>query len=546
MIKRCIGIAFICISVLTVPLSASEDLYDIVIRDGRVLDGAGNPWVKADIAIKDGKLVKIGRVLGGANQEISAKGQYVSPGWIDMMDQSGSALREVGLSPNKINMGVTSLIGGEGGTPVPAAAIEAYFKELEQKGISVNFATYYSATQARVAVLGDTAIDPTPAQLELMKALVAQAMEAGVMGITTALIYPPSSYHKTKNLIELAKVAAKYDGLYASHIRDESGELLQAVAEAIQIGEESGAGVEIFHLKAAYYPNWGHDMKAALQMMTDARGRGVSVAADVYPYVAGGTGLEVSAPNWVFAEGIDKAVEYLKDPEMRIKMKAELKAGPQQGWTNLVHASGGWKNVVLANSHLDKFKKYHGQSFDKIGQSLARDPAHIAWDIMLEAFPKRAMALYFMMSEEDVMLALKSPFVSIGSDAASSLKEGALDALGLPHPRSYGTFAKIIAEYVREKGTLTLPDAIRKMTSWPAARMGLTDRGVLREGLAADVVIFDYEKIKDTATWTEPTAKPLGISTVIVNGQITLKNGKHTGVKAGQVLYGLGYKEGRE
>lgn len=546
MIKRCIEIAFICISVLTVPLGASEDLYDIVIRDGRVLDGAGNPWVKADVAIKDGKFVKIGRVLGGGKQEISAKGQYVSPGWIDMMDQSGAALREVGLSPNKINMGVTSLIGGEDGTPVPAAEIEAYFKELEQKGISVNFGTYYSATQARVAVLGDTAVDPTPAQLEQMKTLVAQAMEAGVMGITTALIYPPSSYHKTKNLIELAKVAAKYDGLYASHIRGESGELLQAVAEAIQIGEESGAGVEIFHLKAAYYPNWGHDMEAALQMMTDARGRGVSVAANVYPYVAGGTGLEVSAPNWVFAEGIDKAEEYLKDPEMRIKMKAELEAGPQEGWTNLVHASGGWKNVVLANSHLDKFKKYHGQSFEKIGQSLGRDPADIAWDIMLEAYPKRAVALYFMMSEEDVMLALKSPFVSIGSDAASSLKEGAIDAIGLPHPRSYGTFPKIIAEYVREKGTLTLPDAIRKMTSWPAARMGLTNRGVLREGHAADVVIFDYDKIKDTATWEEPTTKPLGISTVIVNGKVTLKNGKHTGVKAGQVLYGPGYNNSRE
>ena len=527
---------------LVLSISASAADYDIVIRGGRVLDGAGNPWVSADIAIKNGKLFKIGRVPGTGLREIDATGKYVSPGWIDMMDQSGEALRQVGLSPNKINMGVTTLIGGEGGTPVPAAEIKGYFEELETKGISVNFGTYYSATQARVAVIGDSAIDPTPEQFNEMKRLVAEAMEAGAMGITTALIYPPSSFHKTNNLIELAKVVAKYDGIYASHIRDESAKLLEAVSEAIRIGEESGAGVEIFHLKAAYYPNWGRDMKKALELIAAARDRGVNVAADLYPYIAGGTGLEVTVPNWVFADGIEKALEKLKDPEIRTRIKKELKAGAQPGWTNLLYASGGWKNVVLANSHLEDYEKFHGQNFEDIGKELDRDPADIAWDIMLAAYPKRAMGLYFMMSEDDVRLALQSPFTSIGSDAASALKEGDLDALGLPHPRSYGTFPKIIAHYVRDEGVLSLPEAIRKMTSWPASRMGLNDRGVLREGLAADVVIFDLDTIDDVASWEKPTGKPTGIDYVVVNGQLVLDAGRHTGATPGQVLRGPGFK----
>lgn len=522
---------------------ATDADYDIVIRNGRVLDGAGNPWIAADIAINDGKIAKVGRVTGTGAREIDASHRYVSPGWIDMMDQSGEALRRVGLAPNKINMGVTTLIGGEGGTPVEAADIRAYFQELEDKGISVNFGTYYSATQARVAVLGDTSEDPTPDQLAEMKRLVAEAMKSGAMGITTALIYPPSSYHKTENLIELAKVVSDYDGLYASHIRGESAELLTSIGEAIEIGEKSGAGVEIFHLKAAYFPNWGKDMRLALTMIEDARTRGVNVAADLYPYIAGGTGLEVTAPSWVYADGTEEAIRKLSDPKIRAQIKQELKAGPQAGWTNLVYASGGWSNVVLANSFLESYSQFHGQNFEVIGKALGRDPADIAWDIMLEAQPNRPVALYFMINEKDVQLALQSPFTSIGSDAASALKEGDIDAIGLPHPRSYGTFPKIIADYVRDQNILSLPEAIRKLTSWPAARMGLANRGVIREGLAADVVVFDLDTIEDTATWENPTAKPTGIDYVIVNGQLVLDAGLHTGRTPGHVLRGPGYQE---
>jgi len=336
-------------------------------------------------------------------------------------------------------------------------------------------------------------------------------------------------------------VAAKYGGLYASHIRDESSKFLQAVEEAIRIGEESGAGVEIFHLKAAYYPNWGKDMASALDLIQQARDRGVNVAADLYPYVAGGTGLEITAPNWVYAEGIEQAIIWLNDPEIRTRIKAELAAGPQPGWTNLVYSSGGWKNVVLANSHLEEYEQFHGMNFADIGTALDRDPADIAWDIMLAAEGERPMALYFMMSEDDVKRALQSPFTSIGSDAAAALKEGDFDALGLPHPRSYGTFPKIIATYVRDEAVLTLPEAIRKMTSWPASRMGLMDRGLLREGLAADIVIFDLETINPVASWEHPTAKPTGISYVLVNGQLVSDRGRHTGAAPGKVLRGPGF-----
>lgn len=544
MYKRALFIGLLAIVITAVPaLQAADTQYDIVIRNGRVLDGAGNPWVAADIAIRDGKIAKVGRITDAGEREIDATGRYVSPGWIDMMDQSGQALREVGLAPNKINMGVTSLIGGEGGTPVAAANIKAYFKELQDKGISVNFGTYYSATQARVAVLGDTSTDPTPQQLTQMKALVATAMQSGVMGITTALIYPPSSYHKTENLIELAKVVADYDGIYASHIRGESAELLTSINEAIEIGEESGAGVEVFHLKAAYAPNWGKDMQQALALIEQARGRGVNVAADLYPYVAGGTGLEITAPSWVYADGIEEAIKRLKNPTVREQLKQEIEAGPTDGWTNLVYSSGGWGNVVLANSYLDDYQQFHGQNFNDISETLNRHPADIAWDIMLAAQPNRPVALYFMMSEQDVQLALKSPFTSIGSDAASALKEGDIDAIGLPHPRSYGTFPKIIANYVRGLKVLSLPEAIRKMTSWPAARMGLANRGVIREGLAADITIFDLATIQDTATWENPTAKPTGIDYVIVNGQLVLDEGNHTGSTPGHVLFGPGHQK---
>ncbi|KAA9020456.1 amidohydrolase family protein [Sphingobium limneticum] len=510
--------------------------YDVVIRGGRVLDGAGNPWVRADVAIKGGRVVQVGQVAGHGAKEIDAKGRYVSPGFIDMMDQSGGVLLKNGAAENKLRMGVTTVIAGEGGTPVEAAQIPSYFAQLEKQGISVNFGSYYSTTQARMKAMGDGAGNPTPAQMDIMRKEVRTAMEAGAFGVTSALIYPPSSFATTADLISMAKVSAQCGGFYATHMRDESGDLVKAVNEAIEIGETSGAKVEIFHLKAAFAPGWGKLMPEAIAAVNAARARGVDVAADLYPYTAGGTGLEIIAPSWVWADGVQKGIERLKDPKLRERMKKEVAAGSMPGWSNLVQASGGFGNVILANGFSQKYAPYHGQSLEKIGAALKRDPADVAWDILLEGLPNRSVALYFMMNEGDIETALHQPWVSIGSDAAASEKFGEMDALGLPHPRAYGTFPRIIAEYVKRRPVLSLEDAVRKMTGWPAQRMGLTDRGLIRDGMRADIVIFDLERLDDVASWAKPTAAPTGIDTVLVNGVVTIEDGKHSGAKAGAVL----------
>ncbi|KAB7629759.1 N-acyl-D-amino-acid deacylase family protein [Stenotrophomonas rhizophila] len=523
------------VSMLFAANAAAAD-YDLVIRGGRVLDGAGNPWVRADVAVKEGRVVRVGQVPGQGTREIDATGRYVSPGFIDMMDQSGAALLKDGAAENKLRMGVTTLIGGEGGPPVPAAGMPGYFKQLETQGIAVNFGTYYSSTQARVHVMGDAAGAPTSKQLDAMGEQVKIAMEAGAFGISSALIYAPSSFQSTSDLISLAKVAAQCDGFYATHMRDESEGVVKAIEEAIEIGEKGGVKVEIFHLKAAYAPEWGKLMPQALATINAARDRGVDVAADLYPYTAGGTGLEIIAPSWVWADGLEKGIERVRDPKVRERMKKEVAAGSMPGWSNLVHASGGFQNVRLANSFSDKYRRFHGKTLAEIGAELNLDPADAAWDIALEGLPNRAVALYFMISEEDVQLALRQPWVSIGSDAAAAVNYGSDGAIGLPHPRAYGTFPRILAEYVKRRHVLTLEDAVRKMTSWPAQRMGLSDRGLIREGMRADIVLFDLDTLDDVASWDAPAGAPTGIETVIVNGVVSFEGGKHTGARAGSAL----------
>lgn len=513
--------------------------YDLVIRNGRVLDGSGNPWVAADIAISDGKFVKIGRIEGSGAREIDAGDAYVSPGWIDMMDQSGAALLRDGLAESKLRQGITTAIGGESGTPVGSAALPGYFETLEKQGISLNFGTYYGATQARVEVIGDGAEAPSATQLEQMKSHVDEAMRAGAMGIATALIYSPATFQSTQELIELARVAARYDGIYASHMRDESAKLLDAIRESIEIGERAGIDVEIFHFKAAYAPGWGKLVGEARTLIENARARGVNIAADMYVYTAGGTGLEVTVPSWVWKDGKKKGLERLKDPKLRDRLKAEVSSDSATGWSNLVKATGGWQNVVLVNAYDPNFEKYRYKSLDYIGKQLNEDPADVAWDIVLDAQPNRAIALFFGMSEQDIETALQWPWMSIGSDAAAV---SGTDAAGMLHPRTFGTFPRVIAEYVKKRGVITLEDAIRKMTSLPAARMRLFDRGVIREGLKADVTIFDYKTISDTATYENPVSFPTGIDYVVVNGQLVIDRGRHTGAKPGAVLRGSGYQ----
>jgi N-acyl-D-amino-acid deacylase len=516
--------------------------YDIVIRNGRVLDGAGNPCIFADVAIKDGRFVKFGKIAGRGRTEIDASGRYVSPGWIDMMDQSGIALPKNGLAENKLMEGVTTAIGGEGGTPVPAEQIREFWVGLEKGGISLNWGSYFSETQARIAVLGYDSRQPTPEELIKMKSILETAMQSGAMGMTTALIYPPSSYATTPELIEMAKVAAKYGGIYASHMRGEGKELVQSVDELIEISEKGGLPGEVFHMKAAYSPGWGTLMQEAGRHIDAARARGVDVAADLYVYTAGGTGLEATIPSWAHDGGNDALLKRLADPEIRARLKKEIVTG-SPGWWNIIEASGGWQNVVLVNAQNPDNAKYQGRSIADIAKELNKDPADTAFDFVAQAKTGRVLAIYHMMSEQDIVTALKFPWTSIGSDAGTALTLGGDDALGLAHPRSYGNFPRVIARYVRETHTLTLEDAIRKMTSWPATRMRIADRGLIREGMWADVVIFDYDKIQDRSTYEHPDVTPAGIDFVLVNGQVVIDHGKHTGARPGKILYGPGFRK---
>ncbi|HKP29766.1 MAG TPA: D-aminoacylase [Gemmatimonadales bacterium] len=532
--------ALSAVCLLAAPGAASGQSadYDIVIRNGRVFDGGGNPFIRADVAIKDGKVARIGFIPGKGTKEIDATGRYVSPGWIDMMDQSASVLTRNGLAENKVMMGVTTALSGEGGFPVPLAKASEWYAGLEKGGISLNFGDYYSATDARRAVLGMQDREPTPAELERMKAMVDSAMRVGAFGITTALIYPPSSFHRTAELIELAKVASKYGGFYASHIRGEGKELVQSVAEAIRIGEEGGTPVEVYHLKAAYQPGWGTLMGEVGTLVDAARARGVDVAADLYPYTAGGTGLEATIPSWAFAGGVDSLRLRLTDPATRERLKKEVETG-SPGWWNIIEAAGGWEGVVMVNAQNPDNAKWQNKSIATIAKEMGKDPRDVAWDLVLQG-KGRVMAIYHMMSEPDIRTALNFPWTSIGSDAGAALVAGKPDGLGLPHPRSYGTFPRVIAKYVREDKAVTLENAIRKMSGWPATRMRLAERGFLREGFWADVVIFDYDTIKDVSTYENPVAFPEGIDYVLVNGVIVVDHGKHTGARPGRVLYGPG------
>lgn len=511
--------------------------YDILITGGRVLDGAGNPWVAANLAIKGDRIVRIGRFTAPAARVIDATGLYVAPGFIDIMDQSGAVLRRDGAAQSKVRQGVTTAIAGEGGTPVPPADLDGYFATLEKQGISLNFGTFVSAAQARTAILQSANRDPSPEELDRMKAIVEAGMQHGAFGLTTALIYPPESYSKTPELIELAKVAARYGGIYASHVRDEGLGVLDAIGEAIEIGEKAGLPVEIFHLKVVHRAGWKTMLPKIDALVRAARARGVDVTADQYPYTASSTGLEACIPAWAAEGGAAERNKRLKDPAIRARIRNEMAHGAP-GWFNRIDAVGSWKNIVIASMPPGGDQHYVGMSIDAIARERQQPPEDTVMDLVSQA-TGGINALYFMMSEDDVRTAMTYPWVSVGSDAAAGSIE---TAQGRGHPRQYGTFPRIIARYVREAKVLTLENAIRRMTSLPATKLHLGGRGVLTEGSFADLVIFDYERIEDTATYEAPHQYPKGIPYVLVNGHLVVDNGEHTGARPGRVIYGPGRK----
>jgi N-acyl-D-aspartate/D-glutamate deacylase len=426
--------------------------------------------------------------------------------------------------------------------PVGAERAADYFAGLEQSGISINFGSYFSETQARTKVLGMSARKPNAAELEQMRAIMDTAMRGGAMGMTTALIYPPSSYSTTDELVEVAKAAAKYGGTYASHIRGEGKEVVESVNEAIAIGERAGMPVEVFHLKVAHKPGWGILMDSVRVAVEAARARGVDVAADLYVYTAGGTGLEATIPSWAAEGGTDSLKARLANTETRARLKREITTG-SPGWWNIIEAAGGWDGIVLVNARNPDNAKYEQKTIAQIARETGKEPADAAWDLVAQG-RGRVMAIYHMMGEADIETALRFPWTSIGSDAGAVAQIGVPDETGLPHPRSFGNFPRVIARYVKERHVLTLPEAIRKMTGWPATRMKLANRGTIQVGNWADVTIFDYDALQDRATYEKPMEFPTGIEWVLVNGVVAIDHGKHTGAKTGRALRGPGFVGG--
>jgi dihydroorotase/N-acyl-D-amino-acid deacylase len=531
--------------------------YDLVIIHAHILDGSGSPWYEGAIAIQDGKIAEIGRIGDvPAKRTIDAKGMIVAPGFIDLHSHSDFALLVDGKAESKIRQGVTTEIIGEAesagpvlGPAIPQlerelatmgltrnwSTLGEYFSTLQKHGTAVNIASYVGSGQIRLDVMGNVNRPPTATELDQMKSLVDQAMREGAIGLSAGLIYPPNSFARTDELVELAKVAAHYGGIYTSHIRDEGDHEPEALREAIVIGEKGGLPVHILHFKMAGQQNWGKigEMAAIIQA---ARDRGIDVTADQYPYIAGMTGLQMTLPPTYLEGTHQQVVDRFKDPTAREEIRKLIATGVP-GWENHVQGAGGWHGVMVAAVQKPENKRFEGKRMDEVAKLLAKDAVDALCDLLAseETFP---YAIYFAMSEPDVRSAMQQPWVGFGSDGVAVNPD--MKFMGRPHPRFYGTFPRVLGSYVREQKVISLPDAIRKMTSLPAQITGLTDRGLLRPGMAADITIFDPETVSDEATFENPSQYPSGIPYVIVNGVVVVDRGRHTGELPGRVLYGRG------
>ena len=539
-------------------LAAQSPTYDLVIRNGRIIDGTGSPWYSGDLAVRDGRIAAIGRLEGvRAKQTVDARGQVVAPGFIDMLGQSELAILVDPRLPSKIFQGITTEITGEGGSPAPlndaiVAADRAgyeqlgivpdwrtlaeYYARLERQGIGINLATYVGATQVRRMVLGDDDRDPTPGQLDQMRALVRQAMRDGAVGLSTSLQYPPAPYAETAELIALATEAARLGGVYATHLRNESDEIMPALDEAIRIGREARIPVEVWHLKTAGKNNWGR-MPGVVAKIDSARKAGVDIAADTYAYTAWFNSLSSFVPPWAHDGGTARLLERLRDPEARARIRRDMEDS-DAGWDNSWRKIEGPQAILIGAVHNPGLRKYQGRTLADVAKERGTDAIDALLDFLIEDDGYTYVAV-FGMSEPDVALALEQPWVSINCDSEGAAPEGILSK-SHPHPRAYGTFPRILRKYVREEQRLTLEDAIRKFTSLAAQRMRLGDRGVLKVGMWADVVVFDPATVRDRATFAQPHQLAEGMRWVLVNGVPVIAEGKATGARPGKVLRGPG------
>lgn len=539
----------------------SEDTqtFNVLIKNGHILDGSGGPWYAADIGIVGDRIAAIGG-LGKARskQMIDASGKIVSPGFIDMLGQSETALLIDNRSLSKLSQGITSEITGEGSSIAPQnektlaalkpyldlyhltvdwTTLDGYFQRLQKTGTPLNVGTYIGLAQVRQAVIGDDDRLPTPDELAKMEALVAQGMKDGALGVSTALIYPPGHYAKTDELIALAKVAGRYGGIYASHMRSEGANEMQALDEAIRIGREASVPVEIFHLKVIGKSRWG-SMPKIVAKINAARDAGLDIRADAYPYVAGGTDLASSLPPWAADGGTAKLLDRLRDPKIRERIKREM-ATDHGDWENLYYGSGGGAGVMVSAVVSPSLKKYEGQTIAEIAKAQGKPELDALFDFIL-ADNAETSALYFMASEEDNLYGLKQLWTSIGLDANELSLDGPLFQPHV-HPRAFGSMPRFLGRLVRDRHLLPLSEAIRKITSMPAQREHLRDCGLLKPGFYADITVFDPATIIDRATYADPTRLSEGVDYVFVNGQLEYDHGKLTSAKAGRPLRGPGW-----
>jgi dihydroorotase/N-acyl-D-amino-acid deacylase len=534
--------------------AASAQPYDVVIRNGHVVDGTGSPWYAADLGIRAGKIAAIGRLADApARRSVDAGGMVVAPGFIDMLGQSETTILINPHLPSKIFQGITTEITGEGGSiaPLNDAVIKAdhvswehygikpdwrtfaeYFARLRKQGIGINLASYVGATQVRRMVLGDDDRASNASELERMKALVRDAMRQGAMGVSTSLQYAPAPYAKTEELIALAAEAAKFGGIYASHIRDEGDAIDSALDEAFRIGREAHIPVEIWHLKTAGKPNWGR-MPEIVGRIQQARDSGIDVAADTYAYTAWFNTFSAVIPPWAHDGGDKKLIERLRDPAMRARIRKDLLT-PSKEWNNEWLGAEGPQSFIVGAVQNPKLMAVQGKTIAEIAKLWNKDPIDTVMDLLIEDEAFTMVAVYGM-SEPDVALALKQPWVSICNDSQGTALDGVLGREH-PHPRAWGTFPRILRKYVREEKLLTLEDAIRKFSSLPAQRMRIADRGVLKAGMWADIVVFDPATVRDVATFEKPNQPSEGMRFVLVNGVPVIDEGKMTNALPGKVL----------
>ncbi|HTS05810.1 MAG TPA: D-aminoacylase [Candidatus Eisenbacteria bacterium] len=554
-------LSLVLIAFLLPPISLAQNPpteFDIVITNGHIIDGTGSPWYSGDIGIRDGKIAAIGNLSTSARKRtIDAAGKVVAPGFIDMLGQSELTILVDPRLPSKIYQGITSEITGEGSSiaPLNDAIIQSdrggydhykitpdwrtlrqYFARLEKQGIGINVADYVGATQVRRVVLGDNDVQPTPAQLDQMKSLVRDAMRDGAVGVSTSLEYAPAPYAKTDELIALASEASKFGGIYATHMRSEGDAIMESIDETLRIGREAHIPVEIWHLKVAGKTNWGR-MPEVVAKINAARASGADVSADTYAYTAWFNDFSAFIPPWAHDGGTAKLIERLKDPATRARIRKDMLAATKD-WDNEWQEISGPDAIMIGAVQNPKLLPLQGKRLSEIAKSSNKDPIDALCDLLIED-PGIGVAV-FGMSQPDVTLALQQPWVSVDNDSEGTSPEGILGEAH-PHPRAYGTFPRILGKYVREDKALSLEDAIRKFSALPAQRMRLTDRGVLKASMWADVVIFDPATVRDRATFDNPNQLSEGMQYVLVNGVPVIDQGKMTGARPGKVLRGPGY-----